>query len=60
MFEKDSGSSSDQSLNRYKKLNRIGKGTYGIVYRAIDMKTNEEVALKKVIIHVKKIRGAEV
>ena len=30
------------------KLNRVGEGTYGIVYRARDTKTNELVALKRV------------
>ncbi|XP_042571733.1 cyclin-dependent kinase 10 isoform X2 [Cyprinus carpio] len=29
-------------------MNRIGEGTYGIVYRARDTRTNEIVALKKV------------
>lgn len=32
----------------YEKLGRIGEGTYGVVYRARDKKTNEIVALKKV------------
>ena len=32
----------------FEKLNRIGEGTYGIVYRARDTKFNEMVALKKV------------
>lgn len=32
----------------FEKLNRIGEGTYGIVFRARDTKTNEIVALKKV------------
>lgn len=32
----------------FEKLNRIGEGTYGIVYRARDSETNEIVALKKV------------
>ena len=37
-----------QSLSTYEKLGRIGEGTYGVVYRARDKKTNEIVALKKV------------
>jgi serine/threonine protein kinase len=37
-----------QSLSMYEKLGRIGEGTYGVVYRARDKKTNEIVALKKV------------
>lgn len=32
----------------FEKLNRVGEGTYGIVFRARDTKTNEIVALKKV------------
>jgi len=32
----------------FEKLNRVGEGTYGIVYRARDTKTNEIVALKRV------------
>ena len=35
-------------VERYEKLNRIGEGTYGVVYRARDRVTNELVALKKV------------
>ena len=37
-----------KSLSAYEKLGRIGEGTYGVVYRARDKKTNEIVALKKV------------
>lgn len=32
---------------RFEKLNRISEGTYGIVYRARDLITNEIVALKR-------------
>lgn len=32
----------------FEKLNRIGEGTYGIVYRAHDLKSGEMVAMKKV------------
>lgn len=35
-------------MNSYDKLNRIGEGAYGTVYRAIDKQTNSIVALKKV------------
>ena len=35
-------------VSEFEKLNRIGEGTYGIVYRARDTKTKEIVALKKV------------
>lgn len=38
-------------------LNRIGEGTYGLVYRGIDKRSNEVVALKKVILHNEKQDG---
>ncbi|XP_040185568.1 cyclin-dependent kinase 10 [Rana temporaria] len=37
-----------RSVKEFEKLNRIGEGTYGIVYRARDTTNNEIVALKKV------------
>ncbi|XP_039619380.1 cyclin-dependent kinase 10 isoform X2 [Polypterus senegalus] len=37
-----------RSVKEFEKLNRIGEGTYGIVYRARDTKSGEIVALKKV------------
>jgi len=37
-----------RSVSEFEKLNRVGEGTYGIVYRARDTKTNELVALKRV------------
>ncbi|GAV68243.1 Pkinase domain-containing protein, partial [Cephalotus follicularis] len=37
-----------RSVYEFEKLNKINEGTYGIVYRARDKKTNEFVALKKV------------
>ena len=35
-------------VENYKKLNRVGEGTYGIVYRARDLKENRIVALKRI------------
>lgn len=35
-------------MTEFEKLNRIGEGTYGIVYRARDTADDEIVALKKV------------
>lgn len=35
-------------VTEFEKLNRVGEGTYGIVYRARDTKSNEIVALKRV------------
>ena len=35
-------------MNEYEKLNRVGEGTYGVVYRARHIETKEIVALKRV------------
>lgn len=35
-------------VTEFEKLNRIGEGTYGVVYRARDTVSNKTVALKKV------------
>ena len=35
----------------FEKLETIGEGTYGTVYRAIDLKTKQKVALKKIKIY---------
>jgi serine/threonine protein kinase len=35
----------------FQKIARIGEGTYGTVYGAIDMKSGEKVALKRVLLH---------
>jgi cyclin-dependent kinase 10 len=37
-----------RNVNEYEKLNRVGEGTYGVVYRARSTVTNDIVALKKV------------
>ncbi|XP_067634450.1 cyclin-dependent kinase 10 isoform X1 [Eurosta solidaginis] len=37
-----------RAVTEFEKLNRIGEGTYGIVYRARDTRNNDVVALKKV------------
>ncbi|KAH8926661.1 Pkinase-domain-containing protein [Atractiella rhizophila] len=36
------------SLKNYTRLEKIGEGTYGIVYRARDLRDNNVVALKKI------------
>lgn len=33
---------------KYQKISKVGEGTYGVVYKAKDLQTNEIVALKKV------------
>ena len=40
-------------LKRYELLNKQGKGAYGVVYKAIDKKTHEIVALKNVLMPFK-------
>ena len=40
-----------RSVAHFKKVNRIGEGTYGYVYRAIDRSSGETVALKRIILH---------
>jgi cyclin-dependent kinase 2 len=35
-------------MEQYEKVEKIGEGTYGVVYRARDRVTNETVALKKI------------
>ena len=33
---------------QYEKLEKVGEGTYGVVYKARDRTTNQIVALKKI------------
>mmetsp|Transcript_83859 Transcript_83859/g.125720 ORF Transcript_83859/g.125720 Transcript_83859/m.125720 type:complete len:90 (+) Transcript_83859:54-323(+) len=35
-------------LEKFEKLERLGEGTYGVVYKARDKGTNELYALKKI------------
>ena len=37
-----------RNVNEYEKLNRVGEGTYGVVYRARHIATNKICALKRV------------
>lgn len=36
------------TLSNYKKIEKIGEGTYGVVYKANYKPDNEDVALKKI------------
>lgn len=35
-------------MERYRRLEKIGEGTYGVVFKAMDKQTSEVVALKKI------------
>lgn len=35
-------------MDQYEKIEKIGEGTYGVVYKAIDRSTNKTIALKKI------------
>jgi serine/threonine protein kinase len=38
----------DECDQRYERMDKLGEGTYGIVYKSKDRDTNEIVALKKI------------
>lgn len=40
-----------RDVEAFEKLNRIGEGTYGTVYRARDRSSGHIVALKRVLLH---------
>lgn len=35
-------------MEAFRKLEKIGEGTYGVVYKAKDIETGQTVALKKI------------
>ena len=35
-------------LENYKRIEKVGEGTYGVVYKAVYIPTKKEVALKKI------------
>ncbi len=43
-----SESSGGNEVERYQRINKIGEGTYGVVYKARDKLTNDIVAVKKI------------
>lgn len=43
-----SAAPSANSIDRYRKISKLGEGTYGEVYKAIDTMTNETVAIKRI------------
>nr|GEW89272.1 cyclin-dependent kinase F-4-like [Tanacetum cinerariifolium] len=36
-------------MEKYKRMEEVGRGTFGVVYRAVDKETGEVVAVKKLI-----------
>jgi len=46
-------------LNKYKKLEKIGEGTYGLVYKAKEKRTGVLVALKKFVLN-RRMKGLQV
>ena len=38
----------NNELERYQRTEKIGEGTYGVVFKAIDKQTNSIIALKKI------------
>ena len=45
---KENTPDTDRNVSEFEKMNRVGEGTYGVVYRARDTKSGEIVALKRV------------
>ncbi len=45
MYTQNSGGN---EVERYQRINKIGEGTYGVVYKARDKLTNDIVAVKKI------------
>jgi len=43
-----SATSAQSQLDRYEKLQKIGEGTYGVVYKAQDKESGRYIALKKI------------
>lgn len=39
-------------MNNYKLLDRAGEGAHGFVFKALDLRTNTLVALKKIVVNL--------
>lgn len=51
MIERDEESeTSDSPLEAYDRRVRIGEGTYGVVYKAYDRQTGDQIALKRIML----------
>jgi serine/threonine protein kinase len=44
--------SGEEGSERYGKIEKLGEGTYGVVYKAVARKTQQLVALKKIRVDV--------
>ena len=42
----------DTTIDQFQKISKIGKGTYGVVYKAKDLASDKLVALKKILLEV--------
>ena len=42
----------ESDVDRYEKKEKIGSGTYGVVYKSLDKLTGQTVAIKKMILEV--------
>ncbi len=51
------GATHGRAVDQYQKLEKIGEGTYGKVYKAKDKNTGKLVALKKTRLEVRDGRG---
>lgn len=42
------GLKQSSGLDKYQKQEKLGEGTYGVVYKALNLETGETVAIKKI------------
>ena len=48
MITENKDNSANNEIERYQRINKIGEGTYGVVYKAKDTINNQIVAVKKI------------